>query len=197
MKTRGMIAAVAMGLLGASPAWAHPGHPATDLGWAAGLAHPWMGADHLLVIAAIGFLAVRLGGKAMWMLPLAFVSAMALGLAMPAWGVANGLELGVAASVFLCGLMLWLESRQLLVALLLAVVFGWLHGHVHSSESLAAMGSVSAGFTAGVLTSTALLHGLGMMSAGLVRGVRLDWQVRLVRVAGTAVTLAGAWLLVH
>ena len=59
-------------------AMAHPGHGA-ELGLSAGLAHPWSGIDHVLAMTAVGLLAARLGGRALWAVPAAFLGLMALG----------------------------------------------------------------------------------------------------------------------
>ena len=48
-------------------------------GFAAGVAHPLAGLDHILAMIAVGLWAAQLGGHAYWKVPLAFVSMMALG----------------------------------------------------------------------------------------------------------------------
>ncbi len=65
-------------LLASSAACAHSGHDAS--GFAAGLAHPFLGLDHLLAIAAVGLWAVQ-GGRRMWLLPAAFMVMLATGAA--------------------------------------------------------------------------------------------------------------------
>ena len=58
-------------------ALAHPGH---DTGTVlAGAAHPLGGADHILAMVALGLLAAQIGGRALWALPVTFVSAMLAG----------------------------------------------------------------------------------------------------------------------
>ena len=42
-------------------------------GWVAGLMHPLLGLDHLLAMFAVGMLGARMGGRALWRLPLLFV----------------------------------------------------------------------------------------------------------------------------
>lgn len=49
-------------------ALAHEGHTHAS-GFAAGLAHPLGGLDHLLAMVAVGFWAAHLGGNARWQLP--------------------------------------------------------------------------------------------------------------------------------
>ncbi|MFN7192585.1 MAG: HupE/UreJ family protein, partial [Rhodospirillales bacterium] len=57
---------------------AHPGaHFHVDM--ADGFAHPLGGLDHLLAMLGVGLLAWRLGGRAIWAVPAAFVALMAVG----------------------------------------------------------------------------------------------------------------------
>ncbi len=53
-------------------------HPDPGTGLAAGLLHPFTGADHLLAMTGAGLWAATLGGKARLALPAAFLTAMAL-----------------------------------------------------------------------------------------------------------------------
>ena len=48
-------------LLAPAVAFAHPGHGGS-WGLAAGLAHPFLGIDHLVAMTAVGFWAAQLGG---------------------------------------------------------------------------------------------------------------------------------------
>jgi hypothetical protein len=82
---------------------AHPGHGA-ELGLAAGLAHPWSGIDHVLAMTAVGLLAARLGGRALWAVPAAFLSLMALGGIVTASGLSLPFaEVAIALSVAVFG----------------------------------------------------------------------------------------------
>ena len=49
---------------------------AQGAGLTAGLVHPFMGLDHLLAMIAVGIWAGQLGGRAVWIVPLTFVSVM-------------------------------------------------------------------------------------------------------------------------
>jgi len=70
-----------------APAFAHPGHDGASL--ASGFLHPLGGADHIIAMVAVGLLAARLGGRAMWLVPATFVATMAVaGLAYGAGFVA-------------------------------------------------------------------------------------------------------------
>src|SRR3954452_3157923 len=77
-------------------------HPSLDhaLSFAAGISHPFGGLDHLLAMVAVGMLGVRLKGRALWILPLAFMSMLAMGAL---FGVCASpspfVEFAVAASI--------------------------------------------------------------------------------------------------
>ena len=64
-----------------TPAFAHPGHELAGAGFVAGVLHPLLGFDHLLAMVAVGVWAAQLGGRARWMMPLAFVAVMTTGAA--------------------------------------------------------------------------------------------------------------------
>lgn len=48
-------------------------------GFVDGLLHPLLGVDHLLVMLAIGLWAAMRGGRALWLLPMTFLTAMGAG----------------------------------------------------------------------------------------------------------------------
>jgi urease accessory protein len=68
------IAVVAFVPLAAS---AHAGVGDTH-GLLAGFSHPLTGIDHVLAMIAVGLFAGHLGSRALWLVPLTFVSVMAL-----------------------------------------------------------------------------------------------------------------------
>ena len=75
--TRSLFLAAGLSLL-AAPAYAHIGVGDTS-SFAAGIAHPLLGLDHLLVMIAVGAWAALKGGRALWAWPVAFVSVMLIG----------------------------------------------------------------------------------------------------------------------
>lgn len=188
--------AVAASLLAlAGSAAAHTGHGTH--GFLAGLEHPF-GLDHLLAMVAVGvWSAAALQGARRWLGPLAFLAAMTLG----AWfGVGAGaagfalpfIEVGIAASVLLLGVML-VFARQLPSALGLALIAASasLHGLAHGSEIPAGAGFAS--YAAGFVLTTALLH-----VGGLGLGLQFDRvRVGVWRVAGSLLAGAGLVMLAH
>lgn len=165
---------------------AHSGH---DGGALAGLAHPFLGADHLLAMIAVGLWAAQLGGRARWLLPVSFVALLALSAALAIAGVALPMvEAGMATSVMLLGLLVAFAVK-LPPALGAAMVgvFAVFHGYAHGAEIPAAVNAWQYGF--GFVVSSAALHALGLYAGlrGLLPGT---WA----RTAGTLIALGGAWI---
>jgi urease accessory protein len=172
-----------------SPALAHTGHGASS--FLQGLAHPLGGLDHVLAMVAVGLYAAILGGRALWLVPAAFLGTMALGGAL---GVAGyGLpytEIGIALSVIVLGLAIALRiSLPTLAAMALVGVFAIFHGHAHGAEVPQTLSGHE--YAAGFLLATALLHGVGIAIA--VIGGKTRWRVP--QAAGAAMALTGVVLL--
>lgn len=167
-------------LLAPSAAFAHPGH-VTATPFLSGLSHPVGGADHLLAMIAVGLCAAMAGGRALWALPLAFLTAMLGGGVMGALGFAlPGVEPMILASVIALGLAAALALRPGLAAsVAMVALFGLFHGHAHGTE-----GQATAGYALGFLIATAALHG-----AGVALGLGL--QSRLARALGGLTAAAG------
>lgn len=171
----------------ATPALAHTAHPAAGL--VAGFAHPFLGADHLLAMVAVGVFAATLRGPALWAVPLSFVASMLAGGALGFTGVAlPAAEAGILASVIaLGGLIAWGRSWPLAAAMAAAGLFAVFHGYAHGAEIPAGTGM--AAYSLGFALATTILHALGL-AAGLAV---LD-NARAMRLAGAAVGLAGVAL---
>jgi hydrogenase/urease accessory protein HupE len=86
-------------ILVAAPAYAHTGVH-LHFSFESGLLHPLTGLDHLLAMFAVGLLAAQLGGRALWLVPGAFVGTMILGALLGFSGTAiPGAELMILLSV--------------------------------------------------------------------------------------------------
>ncbi len=177
----------------AGPALAHTGLHSGD-GIGAGLAHPFLGLDHMLAMVTVGALAATSGGRALWALPLSFMGVMALGGALGMAGVPlPAVEQGIAASLIVLGALLAIRVGLPVPAAMLVVgVFGLFHGHAHGAE-LPEMSSETA-YAAGFVLATGLLHLLGIAIA--LGSARFQgWAVPVTRLAGGAVAACGAVLL--
>jgi urease accessory protein len=182
---RPLLLAAAFVLVG-THAEAHPG--VHGIAFAQGLAHPFLGLDHVLAMVAVGLWAAQLGGRALWAVPAAFVAAVAVGGALGIVGVAlPSVELGIALSLVGLGLMVALRVRPgLALSMALVTLFALFHGHAHGTELPAAAPAL--GYGAGFVLATALLH-----LAGIAAGLALR-QSFWLRAGGAAVAAAGLLL---
>lgn len=160
-------------------------------GFTAGLAHPFLGIDHLLAMIAVGLWAGQMGGSALWRVPLAFIAMMVLGAALALAGVPlPAVQTGIATSLLVLGLFVGFVVRLPAVASMLLVgAFAIFHGHVHASELPLAAAPVLYGL--GFVTATAMLHMFGIW-LGRRSSQRM---VAFVRVVGFAVAGGGVLLL--
>ena len=171
-----------------APAFAHL-NPAEHGSLLAGVSHPLFGADHILVMVAVGLWAAQIGGRALWIVPTAFVGTMLVGFALALSGVSLPfVEPAILASVVALGLLVALAVR-LPTALSAFVVglFALFHGYAHGGE-LGSAGAAS--FAIGFALSTAALHG-----AGLLLGRALGGAGLLPRLLGGATALGGLLLI--
>jgi urease accessory protein len=188
MKTLRTLRPLALLLLAAPLAQAHPGHGPAD--FISGLVHPLTGWDHLLAMVAVGLWAAQLGGRARWALPATFVGAMILGAAGGIGGLQlPGIEIGILASVLILGLAVASATRLSLGSgLALVGLAGVVHGVAHGSEMPLQADSLR--FLAGMALATAGLHAAGV-TAGLTAGRR---STALVRWAGAGIAAGGVAL---
>lgn len=185
------IAAALLLAMMATPLFAHPGH--AEHGFHDGIAHPIFGMDHLLAMIAVGLLAVRWGGPALYVLPCTFLGSMLLGGLLAIGSVPMpGVEYGIAASVLVLGVLIAATKRvPLAYGAVLVAVFAIFHGHAHAAEMAAEVSFPQ--YAAGFLLSTALLHLLGVVGGLLVAKLL---AANALRVAGGAIALAGLLLMV-
>jgi urease accessory protein len=173
-----------------SPAFAHTGDSAG--GFLAGLSHPVFGLDHVVAMVAVGLWGAFLGAPAIWLLPIVFPLAMALGGVLGILGVPlPAVEAGIASSAIVLGVMVALAARPpLWAAAVLVGAFAVFHGYAHGKESPDGANAVA--FSAGFVIATGLLHLTGVAFGLLVR-----WPAgRLaVRGAGGLIALVGVFYL--
>jgi urease accessory protein len=187
-------AAALAAILAPTAAWAHPGH-GEAVGFVQGFVHPVTGLDHVLAMVAVGLFAANLGGRALWAVPLSFVSVMAIGGALGVAGIAVPfVEAGIALSVIVLGLAVALRWKApVAAAMALVGLFALFHGHAHGSE----MPIDAAGFEYGMgfILATALLHGAGLaLGLGFARFGRAT-APRAVQFGGVAMAVAGLGIL--
>jgi urease accessory protein len=167
-------------------AQAHPGHG--ESGFIHGAMHPLTGLDHILAMVAVGLWAVQLGGRALWSVPLSFVSVMVIGGALGMAGMPLPfVEPSILASIFILGLLIATATRVPVAAGMLIVgLFALFHGHAHGAEMPSGVGGLAYG--AGFALSTALLHCCGV-AGGIFMGKIASSQ--WLRAGGLAIVVAG------
>lgn len=178
-------------LLPTSVALAHAEH-GSAAGILTGLLHPWSGLDHVVAMIAVGLWGAQLGKPAVWTLPITFPLIMAFGALFGLLGIPwPGIELGIALSGVLLGVMVLAEVRApLSVAAVLVGFFAIFHGHAHGTELPAGQSGLL--YSIGFVIATGCLHGVGI---GL--GVIHKWEPGkiIVRFAGAGIAAAGMFFL--
>lgn len=164
-------------------------HANMDAGWL----HPLSGMDHLLAMISVGAWSSQIGGRAIWIVPSAFVCFMFLGglagfehLELPAT------EIAVSLSVVLLGLAIALKKRlPVIVAAATTALFGIFHGYAHGYEMPLMDNKVL--YTLGFLCTTAMLHIIGAAGGHfLMKNKHGD---NLLRLLGASSMFCGIYLL--
>ncbi|WP_295620961.1 HupE/UreJ family protein [Chamaesiphon sp. GL140_3_metabinner_50] len=161
-----------------------------------GLEHPIGGLDHILAMLAVGLWAAQMGGKALWLVPGAFITAMIGSSVMGHFGLPlPGVEQGIVASDFILGMLL-LFAVRLPLALSAGIVgiLAIFHGYAHGAEMPETASGLAYGF--GFIISTTLLH-----VAGIGIGLGIDryqpkLQQLLFRIGGGATVVGAIYVLV-
>lgn len=162
-----------------SPAlYAHTGAH-IDHSLISGLLHPLTGIDHLLVLMAVGFLAAKQGGKALFAFPAVFLALTASGALLNTLAVhIPFVESWIALSLVVCALLISLSQKHRSNLLLLgASIFALFHGYVHAAE-IPAETSVTLYFSA--LTLMSLMVCLTGCVLGLNTGKRVNYVLSLL-----------------
>ena len=164
-------------------------------GFIHGFSHPLGGIDHILTMVAVGLFAAHLGDRALWLVPLTFVTVMALAGVVGMAGISLPyVEIGIGMSVVVLGLAIAFQiNPPTLVAMALVGFFAIFHGHAHGAEMPESASGLEYGF--GFVCATALLHAFGI-GLGLAIGYAGQlYGSRIVQVGGGAMAIAGVALL--
>ena len=181
------ILVVAVSLFQHAPAEAHL-YGAYGAGFEGGFVHPFSGLDHMLAMVAVGLWAAQRGGKALWVVPGAFIFVMVLGGLSGFLGLKLPfVETGIAASLMVLGLLIAF-ALPLHVAAMAAVVglFAFFHGHAHGTELPEAASPLA--YAGGFVLATASLHAFGVCTGMLLK--RPAGQIA-VRLSGAVIALVG------
>jgi urease accessory protein len=191
---RSQFFAITLALI-AMPAFAHPGY-GDPAGFFQGFVHPLGGLDHILVMVAVGLLAYRLGGRALWLVPSVFVLAMGFGgLLGTTHAPLPYAEIAIAVSIIVVGaaIAFGIGAPTAVVATIVGL-FAIFHGYAHGIEMPSAASAAT--YAAGFIMATILLHAAGIaggFTLSLFDSTRLltSWTYRvvgsLIAGAGTAI----------
>lgn len=162
---------------------------AEGAGFITGLAHPFMGLDHLLAMIAVGIWAAQTDGSAVWRLPLSFIMMMAVAALLGASGYGLPVvEPLIAGSVLILGLMVVFAIRlPVNLSMLLVGLFAVFHGYAHGLEMPQASSAVFYG--SGFVLATSVLHLIGISLGKVAYRKHL-----LSRLSGSIIAIAGLYL---
>lgn len=180
--SKGLLAVLAASL--PVPAFAHSG--ADTSGLVQGFLHPFTGLDHLLMMLAVGLVAVRMGGNHLRVLPAVFVGSLLAGTVLGMNGFTLAfVEQGILVSVVVLGLILAAAFKfNLMISSVLVASFALLHGGAMGAESGGAMVSS----VVGLLMASVLIQ-LG--GAWLGKVILKHQSERLMRTSGGVIALLG------
>ena len=162
-------------------------------GGSSGWMHPLSGLDHLLAMVSVGAWSSQIGGKAIWIVPSAFVCFMFLGGVVGFEHIELPLtETGVSLSVVLLGFAIFVRQKlPVFIAAAATALFGVFHGYAHGYEM--PLMQNKAIYTLGFLCTTALLHVTGALAAHLM--LKKNWGDKTLRLFGLISGTCGIYLL--
>jgi urease accessory protein len=134
---------------------------------------------------AVGLWGAQLGNPAIWILPITFPLVMSLGAMMGLLGIPlPGIEIGIAVSAIVLGIMIFGEVRaKLYLAAFLVGCFAVFHGHAHGTELPAGQSGLL--YSMGFVIATGCLHGIG-----IVIGLIHRWPVGKLALRGSGAFIA-------
>ena len=169
---------------------AHVGVGETN-GFTHGVAHPLSGLDHICAMIAVGLWSAQMGGRAIWAVPVTFVTVMVFGgfLGMMHVNVPF-IETGIIVSVLAFGVFIAVAvCLPLIVSVIVVGFFAICHGHAHGAEMPGTASGIE--YAVGFVLATALLHGIGI---ALGIGMQKISKPIVLRFAGAAITFCGVYL---
>lgn len=157
-------------------------------GFISGFTHPILGWDHVVAMVAVGLWGAFLGAPAIWLLPVVFPLVMAFGAVLGILGIpVPAVEVGIAGSAVVLGLLILFKTRLPLVAAAIIVAFfAIFHGYAHGTELPEAVSPAAYGI--GFVISTGVLH-----LAGIAFGLLIKWPsgVYAIQAGGGVISLVG------
>jgi len=156
-----------------------------------GVLHPFTGVDHLIAMVAVGLWATQMSGKAIWVLPVSFVSVMIVGGLMGISGVhIPFVEAGILGSILLLGALIASATKVSVASgSLIVSIVALFHGDAHGAEMSGELSVLP--YIAGFILATILLHVAGISGFQVLKKLYAESAARF---AGGAIALAGVYL---
>jgi urease accessory protein len=164
-------------------------------GFLHGFLHPLSGLDHQLAMILVGIFAYQLSGRALWAVPLTFVSVMAIAGLLGVMSVTIPfVEAGIAFSILVLGAIVAFQVKTpVAVAMGVVGLFAIFHGHAHGSEMPTDVLGLEYGF--GFMLATTFLHACGIGIGMLIGMSNKPLGQNVFRFIAWSVSLAGIALL--
>jgi len=169
------------------------------VGFYDGITHPVLGFDHFLAMVV----SAQIGGRAIWTVPLTFVSIMLIGGSIGIYLELSDsinpyimayfpLEPGIILSVIILGLAVAVGKKlSVRITMVCVGIFGFFHGAAHGLEMPLAVNPSL--FALGFITSTAALHIFGLIIGYF--GKQSTISSRLLRIGGVVIACIGVYAL--
>jgi len=171
------------------------GTVSSSSGFVSGILHPLFGFDHLLAMLAVGMISVKIGGKAIWYVPLLFIIVMFLGSNIGIYypDVVDA-EIGISLSILVLGLSLFVTKKIPLFVIYLGVaLFALLHGHAHGVEMPSAGDPFY--YALGFMSGSAIIHLLGIGLMELIQ--KSSKSILLTKIVATIISVCGLYYLMQ
>ena len=159
-----------------------------------GISHPVLGLDHLFAMICVGILSAQIGGRAIWTVPLTFVSIMTIGGFFGFLLIVQQfyfVEIGIILSVIILGSAICIEKKipQKLIIIFVGI-FGLFHGIAHGLEIPAASSPIL--FILGFICGTTALHIFGVFVGHF--SIKNKVSLNLLRLTGIIFASYGIYL---
>ena len=159
-----------------------------------GISHPVLGLDHLFAMICVGILSAQIGGRAIWTVPLTFVSIMTIGGFFGFLLIVQQfyfVEIGIILSVIILGSAICIERKipQKLIIIFVGI-FGLFHGIAHGLEIPAASSPIL--FILGFICGTTALHIFGVFVGHF--SIKNKVSLNLLRLTGIIFASYGIYL---
>ena len=165
------------------------------VGFYDGLSHPVLGLDHFLAMVSVGIVSAQIGGRAIWTVPVTFVSIMTIGGLFAFFLIIKEfffVEVGIVFSVILLGFTISIDKKiPKKIIIFFVGIFGFFHGTAHGIEVPAAANPLL--FVLGFICGTTALHLFGVAIGYF--SIKTTVSSALLRLIGISFATYGIYLL--